>query len=75
MGAGWGNTDTLARIPLSPKYLLAIFYHTPKAIYENRITASNVHLENANTMKFAVDEVYSPQKYREAEAWMCQSGQ
>lgn len=75
IGAGWGNTDALATIPLSPKHLLMMFYYTPDAIYKNQIMAKDVHLQNIDTMKFAADEVYSPKEYKEAEDWMCQTGQ
>ena len=73
-GAGWGNADALASIPLSPKYLLMMFYYIPRAIRIEQISAEEVHLQNIDTMKFAKQEVYSPKEYNEAENWMFSTG-
>lgn len=74
IGAGWKNADALATIPLSPKSLLMMCYHKPREIFIKEISAPEVYLQNIDTMTFAVNEVYSPREYKEAENWMFGTG-
>jgi len=74
LGAGWGNKDVLAALPLDPKHLLVMGYRGEPAIYHTVLSANDVHSWNIELMKYAVYEVYSKHEYDVALDWMLRKG-
>lgn len=74
LGAGWGNRDALAALPLDPKHLLVMGYRNEPSIYYKVLTAYDVLFWNVEMMKYAVCEVYSKHPYDIALDWMLRRG-
>ena len=74
LGAGWGNKDVLAALPLDPKHLLVMCYRGEPAVYHTVLSAKDVHFWNIEFMKYAVYEVYSKHTYDIALDWMLRKG-
>lgn len=74
LGAGWGNKDVLAALPLDPKHLLLMCYRGEPAVYHRVLSANDVHFWNIELMKYAVYEVYSKHTYDTALDWMLRKG-
>jgi len=70
LGAGWGNRDALAAMPLDPKHLLVMCYRSEPAVYHKVLSTRDVHFWNIELMKYAVYEVYSKYPYDIALDWM-----
>jgi hypothetical protein len=74
LGAGWGNKDVLAALPLDPKHFLVMGYRGEPAIYHTVLSAKDVRSWNIELMKYAVYEVYSKHEYDIALDWMLRKG-
>jgi len=74
LGAGWGNKDVLAVLPLDPKHLLLICYRGKPAVYHTVLSVEDVHFWNIELMKYAANEVYSKYTYDAAHDWMLRKG-
>jgi len=74
LGAGWGNKDVLAVLPLDPKHLLLMCYRGKPAVYHTVLSVEDVHFWNIELMKYAVNEVYSKYTYGIALDWMLRKG-
>jgi len=74
LGAGWGNQDAMAVIPIHPKYCLVLVYRKEATIYSKVLAADEVHFWNINLMKYASTEIYSKYQYDMAHNWMLQQG-
>ena len=74
LGAGWGNQDALAALPLDPKHLLVICYRSEPAVYHKVLSTQDVQFWNIEMMKYAVCEVYSKYPYDVALDWMLRRG-
>lgn len=74
LGAGWGNKDALAVLPLDPKHLLVMCYRSESAVYHKVLSTQDVHFWNIEMMKYAVYEVYSGHPYNVAHDWMLRRG-
>lgn len=70
VGAGWGNADAMAIVPLSPDILLTMLYHDEQSIYSHDISAREVRERNLHTIMFADMEVYSSKRNIDAQRWM-----
>ncbi len=69
-GAGWGNQDAMAVIPINPKYCLVLVYRKKATIYTKTLAPNEVHFWNINLIKYASHEVYSKHRYDIARDWM-----
>jgi hypothetical protein len=74
LGAGWGNRDALAAMPLDPKHLLVMCYRGKPAVYHKVLSNKDVQFWNIELMKYAVYEVYSKYTYDIALDWMLGKG-
>lgn len=72
LGAGWGNKDAFAMIPVHPKRCMMLAYRREPSIYSSVLTPENVHLWNIEMMKYASHEIYSKHPYDMALDWMHQ---
>jgi len=59
LGAGWGNSDAMAVMPLDPKRCLVLAYRGNPAVYTKDISTDDVRFWNVEMMKYAQNEVYS----------------
>jgi len=73
-GAGWGNRDALAAMPLDPKHLLVMCYRGKPAVYYKVLSNKDIQFWNIELMKYAVYEVYSKYTYDIALDWMLGKG-
>lgn len=74
LGAGWGNKDALAALPLDPKHLLVMCYRGEPAVYHKVLSAKDIQFWNIELMKYAVYEVYSKYTCDIALDWMLRKG-
>lgn len=74
LGAGWGNADAFAMLPLDPKHFMTMFYAGPPSVGEKDLSADEVHFFNFEIMKYAAHEVYSKYPYNIASDWMHRRG-
>lgn len=74
LGAGWGNKDALAAMPLDPKHLLVMCYRGEPAVYHKILSIKDVQFWNIELMKYGVYEVYSKYTYDIALDWMIGKG-
>ena len=74
LGAGWGNQDAMAVIPIHPKYCLVLVYRKEATIYTKVLAADEVHFWNINLMKYASTEIFSKYRYDIARDWMLRQG-
>jgi len=75
LGAGWGNADAFAILPLDPKHFMTMFYAGPPSVRGKDLSADEVHFFNSEMMKYATNEVYSKYPYNMALDWMHRRGQ
>jgi len=68
--AGWAKPDALGTIAVSPSRFLAMFYHKLSGIYLLKATPIQVAGLNLETIRFAINEIYSSSKCTEADDWM-----
>lgn len=74
LGAGWGNSDAMAVLPLNPKTCLALIYRGKPAVYDKELSIEEVNHYNIEIMKYAQNEVYSRYPYDIAADWMHRKG-
>jgi hypothetical protein len=68
--AGWAKPDALGTIAVSPSRFLTMFYHKISGIYLIKATPIQVAGLNFETIRFAVNEIYSSFECPEAYYWM-----
>lgn len=72
LGAGWGNTNALGTLPLSPRRYLILHYGLPSNTWGyKRASSEEVEFLNERTIASARYEIYSPKRYPPAENWLC----
>jgi len=70
VGAGWANPDAFGAIALDPYHYLAMFYHEEVGVASKEAEPQRVLDCNAETMRFADEEMYSLTECPEALDWM-----
>ena len=71
VGAGWGRTDALATLPLSPDRFLVLCGTPPgMSSFKRGISKKDIRKLNLRTISHARMEVYSPKENPFAEEWM-----
>lgn len=74
VGAGWGNNDALAVIPVHPKHCMVLCYRKERTIYTKVLARGEVEFWNIEMMKYASREIYSKHPYNLALDWMHDRG-
>lgn len=74
LGAGWGNTNALGTLPLSPRRYLILHYGLPSNTWGyKRASSEEVEFLNERTIASASYAIYSPERYSPAENWLCKA--
>jgi hypothetical protein len=70
IGAGWANRNAVGTLPLSPSRYL-VLYGSPSGKWQyQRASKEAVEDLNSRTIHFAIDAIYSPERYQPAENWL-----
>jgi len=68
--AGWAKPDALGTIAVSPSRFLTMCYYKLSGIYQLKATPVQVAGLNLETIRFAINEIYSSFECSEAHHWM-----
>jgi hypothetical protein len=70
IGAGWANRNVVGTLPLSPSRYLVLYGSPPSKWRYQQSFKEEVEDLNSRTIHFAIDAIYSPEKYQPAENWL-----
>lgn len=70
IGAGWANRNAVGTLPLSPSRYLVLYGSPPGKWQYQQASKEAVEDLNSRTIHFAIDAIYSPERYQPAENWL-----